>query len=81
MVLAQDLPQKDPQRDEGRIDPINPIHRMVAQRLGDNQLRQHIAKRQSIVLKKLLPQKTQLLSKSSLMRKRHCEASLPEMGV
>jgi hypothetical protein len=43
--------------------------------------RQHIGERQLAVLQELPLQKTHLLAKPSMIRKRHREASLPVMGV
>jgi hypothetical protein len=43
--------------------------------------RQYISELQLAVLQKLVPQKTHLLPKPSLVRKRHRQASLPVMGV
>src|SRR5207237_4845976 len=43
--------------------------------------REDIGKRQVAVLKKLTPQKTDLLAKPSLVRMTHRLASLPQMGL
>jgi hypothetical protein len=81
MILAQHLPKEYPQRDERRINPVKPDDVQRFQCLRYRFLRQHIRKRQFAILQELPPQKTHLLAKPSLVRKRHREASLPVMGV
>ena len=81
MILAQHLAKKDPQRDQRRIDPVEPDNIQCFQCLRYNAFRKYIRERQLVVLEELPSQKTHLFAKSSVDRKRHCEASLPGMGV
>jgi len=71
MVSAQNLPQKDPQCDERRKDPIQPVLAKFGQRLSNNLLRKDVGEGQIPVLKKLTPQELDLLSKPSVVRMAH----------
>jgi hypothetical protein len=68
MICTQDLTQKDPQRDQWRIDPVQPARADRCQRLSDEILRENVAERQVAVLEKLPSKKTRLLPKPSLVR-------------
>ena len=81
MIRTQNLTQEDPQRNQRRIDPIQPAHIDCCQCLRDDPLGEHIAERQISVLKKLTSQKSHLLPKPSLARISHPWASLPVMDV
>ena len=81
MVLAQYLRQEDPQRDQRRINSVEPDDAQRCQCLRYRSLGQHISERQFAILQELPPQKTHLLTESSVIRNRHREASLPVMGV
>jgi hypothetical protein len=63
MVRTQNLTQENPQRDERRIDPIQPAHIDRCQRLCDAPLGEHTAEWKVSILKKLPPQETRLLPK------------------
>ena len=45
MVSTQNLAQEDPERDQGRIDPVPPECLDRGHRLGDDLLRKDIGKR------------------------------------
>src|SRR6478752_3501350 len=81
MVLAQHLAQGDPQRDQRRINSVEPDDVQRFQCLRYRSLSQHVRERQLAVLQELTPKKTHLLAKSSMITKRHREASLPVMDV
>jgi hypothetical protein len=81
VIRAQHLTEKDPQRDQRRINPIHPINIDRRQSVRHDRLGQHRAKRQASILAKLTPQKTRLLPKPSLVRISHSGASLPVMVV
>jgi hypothetical protein len=81
MVRTQYLTQENPQRDERRIDPIQPAHIDRCQRLRDDPLSEHIGERKASILKKLPPQEPRLVPKQSLVRISHPWAALPVMGV
>jgi hypothetical protein len=81
MVLAQHLAQEDPQRNQRRIDPVEPDNIQCFQCLRYSILRQYIGEWQVAILQKLASQKTHLFAKPSLVRKQHREASLPVMGM
>jgi hypothetical protein len=81
MILVQHLAQENPKRHERRINPVKPDDVQRFQCLRYRSLREHIRKRQFAILQELPPQKTHLLAKSSMIRKRHREASLPVMDV
>src|ERR1700676_177760 len=81
MVRTQDLPQKDPERDQRRIDSVHPERIDRGQCPRHNLLREDVAEWQISVLNKLTPQKTDLLAKPSLVRMMHPWASLPLMGL
>ena len=68
MVRTQNLAQEDPQRDQRRIDAIQPTRIDRCQSLRDNPLREHIAEWQISVLKKLPPEETHLLLKLEFSR-------------
>ena len=75
MVLAQHLAKKDPQRNQRRIDPVEPDNIQCFQCLRNSTFRKYISERQFAVLEELPSQKTHLFAKSSVDRKRHREAS------
>jgi hypothetical protein len=75
VILTQHLTEKDPQRDQGRKDAIDPVNIIVGEGLGDDRLRQHIAKRQVAILKKLTLEKLKLLSKPWPMNRTHLRTS------
>ena len=81
MILAQHLAQEDPQRNQRRIDPVEPDNIQCFQCLHYRILRQYIGEWQVAILQKLPSQKTHLFAKSAVDRKRHRKASLPGMGV
>ena len=82
MVGTQNLAQEDPQRDQRRIDPVEPSTRrslsVLARRYSSERT---LLNGKRSVLKKLTPQKTHLLLKPSVVRISHPEASLPVMDV
>ena len=81
MILAQYLRQEDPQRDQRRINSVEPDDAQRFQCLRYRSLSQHVRERQLAVLQELTPKKTHLLTESSVIRNRHREASLPVMRV
>jgi hypothetical protein len=50
MILAQHLAEKDPQRYQRRIDPVEPDNIQCFQRLRYSALRKYIRERQFVVL-------------------------------
>src|SRR6516164_8414243 len=81
MILTQHLAKKDPQGDQRRKDAVEPDNIQCFQCLRYSTFGKYIIERQFAVLEELPSQKTHLFAKSSADRKRHREASLPEMGV
>jgi hypothetical protein len=71
MIRTQDLSQKDPQCNQRRKDAIQPVRAERCQPLGNDLLRKDIGEGQIPVLKKLTPQKLNLLPKPSLVRMAH----------
>jgi hypothetical protein len=53
MILAQHLAQEDPQRDQRRIDSIQPNRLDSCHRLHDDLLGENVGKWQLAILKKL----------------------------
>jgi hypothetical protein len=71
MICADDLPEENPQRHKRRINPVLPDHTVRRQSLSDTRLGQDVCKRQSSVLQKLTPQKSELLPKPTFMKMSH----------
>lgn len=66
LIRSQDLAEKDPQRDQRRVDPVFPAGLDRYQRPPDRGLREDVAERQFRILEVLASQECQLLTKSSL---------------
>ena len=66
MILAQHLPEEHPQRDQRRINSVEPDDVQCFQCLRYSTFGQYISERQVAVLQKLPPQKTHLFAKSSV---------------
>jgi hypothetical protein len=81
MVRTQDLTQKDPQRNQRRKNPIQPILAKLGHRLVNNLFRQNVSEGQISLLKELTPQKLNLVPIPSLVKMAHPWASLPVMAV
>jgi hypothetical protein len=81
MIGAQDLSQENPQSNEWRKNPVQPVRAERCQRLADSFLRQNVTERQVSALKELTPENLNLLPNSSLVRMAHPGASLPLMDV
>jgi hypothetical protein len=71
VVRAQDLAQKDPERDERRIDSVFPNYADRRESLCNEVFGENIGERQISVLQKLASQKLHLVPKSSLVRMAH----------
>ncbi len=65
MILAQYLAEKHPQRNQRRIDPVEPDDIRCFQCLRYSTFRQYIGERHLAVLEELPSQKTHLLAKPS----------------
>lgn len=76
MVSAENLAQKDPQRNQRRKAPIQPVLAELCQRLTNTLLRQDVGEGQIPVLKKRMRQELNLLSKPFLVRMAHSWAGL-----
>src|SRR5205807_284380 len=70
VVGAEDLPQENPERDQGGEDPVQPAGH-GGQCLGNGLLGEDVGERQVTVLKELAPQKLHLLPKSLLANMAH----------
>src|SRR5262249_30564884 len=70
MIRTQHLSQKNPQRDQRRIDPIEPAAQR-GQRLSNYFFCEDVCKRQVSILKKLASQKTRLGAKGPWVRIPH----------
>src|SRR5215472_10228355 len=70
MVRAEDLAQENPERDQRGEDPVQPAGD-GGQCLGDGLLGEDLGKRQVAGLKKLAPEKLDLLPKPPLVRMAH----------
>ncbi len=81
MVRAQDLAQEDPQRDQRRIDAVDPIGIDCCQCLRHDLLREHVRERQIRVLEKLASQKSDLSLKPSWGEFRIRVAFLPVVDL
>jgi hypothetical protein len=71
MVCTQHLAQKDPERNQRRIDPVHPASADRCQRLRNDLLGEHIAEWKISILKKLPSEETDLLPKPSVVRIPH----------
>jgi hypothetical protein len=65
MIRTQNLTQENPQRNQRRKDSVQPVRAERCQRLGNDLLRKDIGEGQIAILKKLAPQKLNLLPKPS----------------
>src|SRR5262249_43142216 len=79
MVGTQDLPEKDPERDQRGEDPIQPAAQR-GQRLVDRFFREDIRERQLTVLEELAPEETHLGAKGTGVRMRHPWGLLARKG-
>src|SRR5262249_49813883 len=70
VVRTQDLPQEDPQGDQGGKDPVQPAGD-GGQRLRDDLLGEDVGERQGAVLKELPSQEVQLITKGTSVRMTH----------
>src|SRR5207237_3697153 len=80
MFGTQDLPQKYPQRHQGRKDPVQPPTERC-QRLFNDLLREDIGEGQIFVLDKLPSEKADLFAKRAWISIAHPWASLPVMEL
>jgi hypothetical protein len=71
MVCAQNLAYENPQRDQRRIDPVQPARTDGFQSVRNDLLREDAAERQLSILKKLTSEESDLLLKPSLVRIPH----------
>jgi hypothetical protein len=71
MICAEHLAQKDPERHQRRKQALLPVGSHRLQSRGNRFRRQDIRQRQITFLKKLLPQKTDLLPNPSLLEIAH----------
>src|SRR5262249_3586727 len=79
MIRTQDLPEKDPERDQRGKDPIQPTAER-GQRSGDHLFGEDIGERQLAVLKELSSKETRLGVKGARVRRPHAWDLLARMG-
>jgi hypothetical protein len=80
MICTQNLAEKDPQCDQRRIDSVQPADTECFQCLRDKLRGQDVAQWQLFILQKLMPQKVDLLLKSSVTRMPHLNGLLAGDG-
>jgi hypothetical protein len=81
MVRVQNLAQENPQRNQRRKNPVQPVLIELGQSLAYNLFRQNASERQIPILKETPPQELNLVPNPSLIRMAHPWASLPMMDV
>jgi hypothetical protein len=79
MVGAQDLTEKNPERDQRRINAVDPDDANRGKSLRHEILRKQVAEWQIVILGILTPKELHLLTNSLWIRMTHLGASLPLM--
>jgi hypothetical protein len=79
VIRTQDLPEKDPERDQRGEDPIQPAAQR-GQRLGDHLFGEDVGERQLAVVEELAAEETHLGAKGTGVRMRHVGSLLAGKG-